>query len=269
MNKIDEQRSASEESQNVGMPRDRSRRSFAKAGVIAPVLMTLTSKTALGSVYQCTISGVQSGNVSSHAGDMSVCKAGYRASIWRGNVDTVNVTTQSSTRPNINDWITAGVNPFLVEKSWPQNNPNNVRYRYHKFTSESAGGLVLASLAPQIKMCQLITDRFPRSGSTTVTSSGQTRVVETYPATTFASVFGSPTITFFQALFYLPSADLKGAASVNYLNACLGLIPDISAEEVKKLYLLAINSANAFNDGSMLISNSEAAKELLISLVPG
>jgi hypothetical protein len=269
MNKIDEQRSAAEESQNVGMPRDRSRRSFAKVGVIAPVLMTLTSKTALGSVYQCTISGVQSGNVSSHAGDMSVCKAGYTASIWRGNVDTVNVTTQSSTRPNINDWITAKVNPFAVEKSW-SGNSTNFTYKYNKYTSESAVSWETASIPAQIKMCQLITGSFPRTSSQTFNNG--TRTKEIYAATTFASVFGSTsstTTTFFQALFYLPSADLRGAASVNYLNALLGLIPDISAEEVKKLYLLAINSANAFNDGSMLISNSEAAKELLISLVPG
>ncbi|WP_445368269.1 hypothetical protein ACH5Y9_01550 [Methylomonas sp. BW4-1] len=261
MNRIDEHKRTAEESQNVGRSLDKSRRSFAKAGVIAPVLMTLTSKTALGSVYQCTISGVQSGNVSSHSEDMSVCRAGHTALAWSGNVDTVDVNTQSGTRPNINDWITARINPFLVSKSWPKNT-TNYTYKYYKSNS-----WVNASTSAQIKMCQLIVNNFPKT-STNVDSSGKT--TETYGATTFSSVFGSAsaTTTFFETLLYSPSVDIRGAASVDYLNAILGLIPDVSAEDIKKLYLLGINSANTFYDGSLLVSNSEAAKELLRSLVP-
>ncbi|MDT4290608.1 hypothetical protein RO575_13665 [Methylomonas sp. MO1] len=261
MNRIDEKKRTAEESQNVGRSLDKSRRSFAKAGVIAPVLMTLTSKTALGSVYQCTISGVQSGNVSSHSEDMSVCRAGHTALAWRGNVDTIDVNTQSGTHPNINDWIAARINPFLVNKSWPKNT-TNYTYKYYK-----ANSWVNASTPAQIKMCQLIVNNFPKTG-VNVDSSGKT--TETYSATTFSSVFGSASAatTFFETLFYSPSVDIRGAASVDYLNASLGLIPDVSAEDIKKLYLLGINSANSFYDGSLLVSNSEAAKELLRSLVP-
>ncbi|MGZ0078561.1 hypothetical protein [Methylomonas sp. YC3] len=267
MNRIDEQKRTAEESQHVAKPLDKSRRSFAKAGVIAPVLMTLTSKTALGSVYQCTISGVQSGNVSSHSEDMSVCRAGHTALAWRGNVDTVDVNTQYGTHPNINDWISARVNPFQVKKSWSGNSTSNLTYKYYKYTSESAGSLVTATSSAQIKMCELIVANFPKTSTTT----GGGTTTETYDATTFSSVFGSTAAatTFFQTLFSAPSVDLRGAASIDYLNASInGLIPDVNSDEIKKLYLLAINSANTFYDGSLLISNSDGAKELLRSLVP-
>ncbi len=56
----------SNESQNAGATVNKARRSFAKAGVIAPVIMSLTSKTALGATpYLCTLSGQLSGNQSS------------------------------------------------------------------------------------------------------------------------------------------------------------------------------------------------------------
>lgn len=100
------------ESQNANQTVDKSRRSFAKVGVVAPVIMTLTSKTALGSVYQCSISGVQSGNTSSHASAPADCSAGAGFSPggwWQ------NASKSGNSDGNINQWCSAGINPFSIK----------------------------------------------------------------------------------------------------------------------------------------------------------
>lgn len=62
---------------------DHSRRSFSKAGLIAaPVIMTLSSKSALGMNYRCTVSGMISGNLS-QPGTIDQC-AGGLPTYWVG-----------------------------------------------------------------------------------------------------------------------------------------------------------------------------------------
>lgn len=62
---------------------DLSRRRFSRAGLIAaPVIMTLSSKSALGMNYRCTVSGMISGNMS-HAGDIGDCM-GRTPGYWTG-----------------------------------------------------------------------------------------------------------------------------------------------------------------------------------------
>jgi len=90
-------------------PINTKRRAVARAGVVTPLIMSLMNKTALGGVYQCSISGAQSGNVSSHSNDTSVCNVGYSASSWKNNAD------QTSGNGNINDWLGAGIVPFDIQ----------------------------------------------------------------------------------------------------------------------------------------------------------
>lgn len=72
------------DSQNASPSVNRSRRSFAKAGAIAPVIMSLGSKTALGAPlpYHCTLSGQLSGNTSPHHDNTTPCPPGKNAAYW-------------------------------------------------------------------------------------------------------------------------------------------------------------------------------------------
>ncbi|MEI8570897.1 hypothetical protein J0667_02930 [Methylomonas sp. WH-1] len=252
MNRIDEQKRTAEESQNVGRSLDKSRRSFAKAGVIAPVLMTLTSKTALGSVYQCTISGVQSGNVSSHSEDMSVCRAGTSPSVWLSNVDT-------ATDPNYLKWIAARVCPFRVERK------SNGALYYKKGTNTPINPV---PPSPAASMCTAILAESSFSGGTSSTGS-QCGISGSYTyknATTFASIFDptslSDTTTFWDAL---SGTGVKRDACVAYLNASAGSIQDVSPAEVIKLYRLCAFH-EPFYDGSLAVTNEVGAAELLANL---
>ncbi|TCV79246.1 MULTISPECIES: hypothetical protein [Methylomonas] len=251
MNKIDERRHTAEESQNAGRSLDKSRRSFAKAGVIAPVLMTLTSKTALGSVYQCTISGVQSGNVSSHSEDMSACKTGKSPIVWRDNLVT-------STAPNYTQWIAAGVCPVRVERK------SNGTLSYKKGD--------LPCITPPVSsvaetMCNAILGVNNFSGGTSTSGLCLTNGSVTYKVpTTFTSIFdpspSSDPTTFWDLLSL---TGLKTNACVAYLNAKAGFIQDVSPDEVIKLYrLCAFNLL--FNDGSIAVTNQAGAAELLANL---
>lgn len=65
------------ESSKVSM----ERRKFAKAGVIAPVLMTFSSRPAWAA---CTLSGVMSGNLSNQ-GSGEVCAGALSADYWNAN----------------------------------------------------------------------------------------------------------------------------------------------------------------------------------------
>lgn len=236
-----------DESQNPEQTVDKSRRALTKAGGIAPIVMTLASKTALGAAYQCSISGMQSGNASSHATDVSVCRAGYSVDQWAG-VDS------ASSNPDINDWIAAGINPFRVEKKG-----SNYFYQKSGVCSGPAAGNALT-------MCQAIfaSLAFPIASSNPgVCTTGNVDYID---ATTFLSVFGSgpSTLSFWDAL---KSSDITRDASVDYLNAKLGLIPDISPQDIIDLYKLAA-FGTSFLHGSMFISNQASAATLLINLHP-
>lgn len=100
------------ENQNFERTVNKSRRSFSKAGMVAPVIMTLASKSALGSTYQCTISGAQSGNTSTHpdAGDVSQCAAGFSPVEWKDNA-----SSKSAANGNIDQWCQAGIKPYAIK----------------------------------------------------------------------------------------------------------------------------------------------------------
>lgn len=115
-NKVDQPN----ESPNASQAVDKSKRSFAKMGVVAPVIMTLTSKSALGSSYACTVSGAQSGNHSgNHVTDV-VCAVGFSPGAWK-------TPGLNSGDGNLSQWKTAVGCPFTINPS----NPNTV---YATFT---------------------------------------------------------------------------------------------------------------------------------------
>lgn len=101
-----------DEGQKEGHSLNKSRRAFTKAGVSVPVVMTLTSKTALGGIYECSISGKLSGNTSNEATSPPSCGVGFSPGGWKENaIKTVNQDG------NINHWCLAGVNPFSIRTS--------------------------------------------------------------------------------------------------------------------------------------------------------
>lgn len=66
-----------------GQTVNQSRRKLTTAGLIAvPLIMTLSSKSALGMNYRCTVSGMISGNLS-HPGDIGDCM-GRTPGFWCG-----------------------------------------------------------------------------------------------------------------------------------------------------------------------------------------
>ncbi|GAB4264861.1 MAG: hypothetical protein Kow0065_15630 [Methylomicrobium sp.] len=73
-----------------------------------PVIMTLSSKTVLGGSYHCTISGQQSGNLSSHP-DVPNCGVGFSPGGWRQNA--YKAGDQDG---NISYWLGAEVIPFDI-----------------------------------------------------------------------------------------------------------------------------------------------------------
>lgn len=93
------QETGSSVSQDANLKIDNSRRSFAKkSATIAPVLMTLANKTALGATpYHCTVSGQQSGNHSGAHDWQTPCNVGDSPSTW-ANADQSRWLAAGATR---------------------------------------------------------------------------------------------------------------------------------------------------------------------------
>ena len=61
---------------------DLKRRMIGRAGMATPVIMSVFNKAALGQTpYNCSISGVQSGNASGTHGTPTRCNVGYSITI--------------------------------------------------------------------------------------------------------------------------------------------------------------------------------------------
>ncbi len=93
---------------------DQKRRMISRAGMVTPLIMSLVNKTALGQTpYHCTVSGAQSGNVSSHPDTSADCGVGFSPGAWKQNASRKQ---QSGGGPdgNIQHWLAAGVVPFDI-----------------------------------------------------------------------------------------------------------------------------------------------------------
>ena len=229
-----------QESQKPKQRVDRSRRSFAKTGLIAPVLMSLSSKTALGSVYQCSISGAQSGNQSSHGPKSpSACAFGISPANWAANAGSS--TTLSG---GLTDWLAGtgvtGIIPFSINTS---NQSVSYNGTPHFFTSPANGTW---------QSWQAIYTAINTSGLGT-------------SATAFNSIFGgSITATFFD-LFTNSSTTLEANAAAAYLNAAIvamnpgkastfanGVFQHITTQDIISLYHLSKQSISSFTSSTGL-----------------
>ena len=91
----------SDDKLNGSQPVDLGRRGIAKAGLAAPVIMTLVSKPVFGA--QC-LSQIMSGNISPHVGEGS-CSLGKGNAFWKDPA-------------SIDDWETAlGVDSYGVQRT--------------------------------------------------------------------------------------------------------------------------------------------------------
>ncbi|MGY6277111.1 hypothetical protein [Methylomonas sp. MgM2] len=242
---------------------DHFRRAITKIGVISPVAMTLASKAALGDVYQCTISGMQSGNASSHDSDnMSDCPQGFSTFDW---LDFESRDAVSGAVPNARHWAEAGVSPIYIEYK-----TNNKRYWYIKGTlnSLSCSGVLEYANRDSIpyKMCAALREGLGGGyPATTKVCAGNKNYLTIIDETTFEEVFGAPPTsssgtTFREVL--AGSNNLDQNACVCYLNAAINQIEFVTKDDIVALWNLAA-LGTPFQDGSLLVTNSSGAVALL------
>lgn len=232
----------SDESQTTEQMVDKSRRSFAKAGVIAPVIMTLNSKVALGTgnggvPYHCTVSGKLSGNHSSHPDWSEPCPTGCKAKDWKDYCDK----DSSPNGGHIGDWRSAGVCPYYIKKT-------GTKKQYKKRTGESY---------------------FNDADGRHQRVKGNFGTPDTYPATTCDDIFGDgdPT-TFYDVLE--GSKDLRYCAVVDYLNVASGKIsiPGINDIDIVNIYEVAKSGGSCSTSGGSLVSRQDVAAAFLNDICP-
>lgn len=236
------------ENQNETKTVDKSRRSFAKIGAAAPVIMTLTSKAALGSVYQCTISGVQSGNTSSHGSIQPDCGVGISPGGW-----WQNASKSSRAAGNTKQWLLAGINPFSIK--YEAISPNTTKVKQIKVK----GNWILAINGTSDKWSDVYNVINNKFGTNAL-------------ATTFASKFGSgSTDSFWDVLDQAKGngntdANLEWHAIPDYLNALLfaaggasafaSVYAEVSASDIVNLYKLAKGGPNFTSSSGTLITGN-------------
>jgi len=228
-------------------PVNTKRRAVARAGVVTPLIMSLMNKTALGGVYQCSISGAQSGNVSSHSNNTSVCNVGYSASSWKSNAD------QTSGNGNINDWLTAGEIPFDTRGAASSDGDND---------SDSSSG----SSSQEIE----------KEPGNWVSNSAIFQKIKAYTnsdqnlATRFSDVFGSGTGTLWEVL---SAGTVASDAVADYLNAKINAVDNrfspvydtITPTDIINLYQLYNGDISSFTTSSgVVIDNTFNVANYLI-----
>lgn len=229
MNPQDNEVRSAEETQAIRQKKvDGSRRSFAKAGMVAPVIMTLTSKTALGSSYQCTVSGMHSGNQSSHPGQVD-CHVGISPGGWRQNA-----TKTGSQDGSLNAWCSCGVVPFSITKTGSGGSAiKKVLYdgTWYKTTDASLPGASSWST-----IWSTIRNAF---GSSNVN------------ATSFSSVFGGGDSRSLWDVLNQSSGSLEFHAVADYLNAELNLVTGVFNPvyaDITPAYIVDIYNSSTLTD---------------------
>jgi hypothetical protein len=226
-------------SKNTVRTIDKSRRSFAKAGMAAPVIMTLASKSALGSTYQCTISGAQSGNTSTHpdTNDLSDCAVGFSPIDWK---DNASLKTGNG---NVVQWCQAGVSPYEIKLS--RTPGSTVPEKWVSIINPQTA-TSYAFIKAENKDGKFWSDVYENIASTFGSPS---------KATTFNAVFLGSDITkpILEVLASNPTS-LEGHAIADYLNASLCLkqnyfqevYKNIHPSDIVNLYFLAKNPNSSF-----------------------
>ncbi|MDO9047756.1 MAG: hypothetical protein Q7U66_08480 [Methylobacter sp.] len=187
-----------DKNKNINQTIDKSRRSFAKAGIVAPVIMTLTSKTVLGeSPYHCTVSGMHSGNQSSRIGGGDNCHTGFSPGAWK--------TPGNSGDGSLDQWLAAGCSPFTINVL----HPNCVSGIFKENTA-------LSELCGTNKVFGALK---AKDAYTKILNSNHIN------ATTFSDKFGGGDNRSFHEILMTEEGSLKFHAIADYLNAALSPKP--------------------------------------------
>jgi|GEM_PF-1623830 hypothetical protein len=205
---------------------DKSRRSFAKAGVVAPVIMTLVSKTALGETpYHCTVSGQHSGNHSGRHDWQTPCGVGFSPGAWK--------TPGDSGDGSIDQWLAAGVNPMKIDQ-WQH--PNAVYGIFAENSSavwKTGNDKTFGNLTAKNMYLKINAKGFSL-------------------ATKFNSKFGGGDTRSFHDILMTEEGSLKFHAIADYLNAALnqsaayaGIFSPVY-DNITPQYIV-----NVYNDASM------------------
>lgn len=226
-----------DESQKDSSLIDKSRRSFAKAGMVAPVIMTLTSKTALGNSYYCTISGMQSGNMSSHTGGYT-CGVGISPGGW-----WQNATKTKNPDGNLNQWGATKCNPYTIKTvNSGSSKGNYVSYQgtWYKADSTSLSG---------------------SSSWSTIFNTIKQQVGNNAKATTFNSIFGGNDTRSLWDVLDQDQGSLEWHAIADYLNAELNQATGKFSpvyDDITPAYIVAV-----YNDSSLSDADKQAYFELI------
>ena len=236
-----------DEVQNANGLIDRSRRSFAKVGVVAPVIMTLNSKVALGTVpYHCTVSGKLSGNHSSHHDWDQACPTGCQVKHWKNNC-----ATSAPNNPNghIEDWKKCGVRPYSITKT-------STTKKTCKFPP------VTRAFNPDVNGYDLIKNQFGLPGNNNVE----------YPATTCNTVFGNGVEkSFYEVLATRDRDDVLYCAVADYLNVGSGklVIDGINKNDIVNIYKVATgNLPSCPTSGGSTVTSASVAGSFLQDICP-
>lgn len=183
-----------DESRNANQTVDKSRRSFARMGAVAPVIMTLASKTALGETpYNLTVSGQNSGNLSSHPGTTTYT-LGFSPGAWK--------TPSESGDGSLAQWSAANCSPYTLSQSRPY----------------AVAGVFQNNAAETVK-----TDSDKTFGSLKAKDAYNSLLSKHgyVNATTFSSIFGGTNDQTLHAILMSDSGSLEFHAVADYLNAKL------------------------------------------------
>lgn len=288
----------SDESQSFVIPIDKSRRSFAKAGVFVPAIMSMASRTALGNtLYECTPSGQMSGNLSSHPNQNPAnCQTGLSPSTWCDNAHI----NDGSTPGGCHHWKAAGVCPTdviiddkdiqtITEKkyggSWKvvssSTTGHSKRRRYKENLIEKD------DLEPS-KVCDPIVARWEKlpqayqdynpvySSWSYIDSRTRTRTKTSIVQKTIATstkcneILGdnAPNSSCRDELLK-STVGMDAVAVTNYLNCATGQGPEgVTADMIREIYICFKNGVGTYTTPSGFTLDSAGCGEFLIAICP-
>lgn len=243
-NKVD----LSEENKNASQAVDKSKRSFTKAGVAAPIIMTLASNTALGSTLHCSMSGAQSGNASSTVSTPPKCAAGFSPGGW-----WKNACKTGNQDGNLNHWCKTGLTPYSIKTTTTGSSKNRITTKSVIYKTVPMNTTSTPSSCTDLPGCTTWADIF-----TTITG------YKLQTAIPFSLIFGSIPLSGIDGPLWdvlnQKSGTLEWHAICDYLNAKLyatgnaptfaSIYSGVSASDIVGLYKLARFGSPSFTSSS-------------------
>lgn len=229
----------------AGRSIDKSRRSFAKGGLVAPIIMTLNSRAVLGAdaAYSCTQSGNQSASPSHGFDNLVDCQVGFSPGAWK---------TPGSGRGdgNLRQWVLIGCNPYSAVSRGSGNANHGVSGYDQNGTPVTVYGDTKLNGSKAYLMYNFIV-------SNTVWAYGSSA---TSP-TTFSSVFGSGSSDTLLKILTDQGNNPERPAVAAFLNAALNVAKGTFNPEytyITPAYIIGI-----YNDTNLTIAQKTAYFESL------